>query len=94
MNHDFADHFANSRNVTIWIRIINMHRNSLVFYAVHLHVFLKKNLPALSGSPTPDWVVCAWTIVSLTSIFSSSGVGEGLIPARPRGVSKNRSETG
>lgn len=50
-----------------------MHQNSLVFYAVHLHVFLKKNSPALFEIPRPDWVVYAYTIASLMLIFSSSG---------------------
>lgn len=50
MNHVFAAHFTNSRDVPVWIRIINMHLISLALYAVYFHVFLKKYLP-YPGSP-------------------------------------------
>lgn len=51
MNHAFTDHVTNSRDVTAWIRIINMHLISLVFHAMHLHVFQKKTHLPYPESP-------------------------------------------
>jgi hypothetical protein len=49
MNHVLADHLANPRDVTIWVKNVNVHLISLVFYAVYFHMFLKY-LP-YPGSP-------------------------------------------
>jgi hypothetical protein len=63
MKHVFADHFTISRDVTIWVRIINMHLISLVLYAVYFQVFLKNTYPIQDPQTRlPDWAVYAYAI--------------------------------